>query len=140
MVVGKKPQKPKKYIKNIKNRKYKVEITYDKINFLPRFLSIVFTEDKLLFKKYNKIFFEIPYQNIISWADGETNWVLQWRIMGTDGLYQKEKQVLKYFKNNDKNFTYFYPLHYPPCILSNTITYYIERMIQKPEHSYHLYT
>ena len=43
----------------------------------------------ILFKKYNKIFFKLRYENLVKWTVHNDKFILVWNIVYLDDLYKK---------------------------------------------------
>lgn len=65
---------------------------------LPKRISIVFTPDYVLFKKYNKKILEIPYDDISNWGDyGSKYWNFTWKLTDNTKFYINKNAYERYF-------------------------------------------
>ena len=115
----------KRYYHDSQNKKYKVRIKrilpfsykyrqnwHKWIRFpIPKRVSIVFTPDYLLFKRYNKKIIEIPYDDISRWGDHTGRyWNFTWHLSLNTKIYKSENRIRAYFDLYKSCIVYLYPL------------------------------
>lgn len=90
---------------------------------LPKHISLVFTRDYVLFKKYNKKLLEIPYDDISNWGDyGSKYWNFTWRLSDNTKIYKHEEKFRVYFDMYERCIIYLTPKKlFEPKTFNNTM-------------------
>ena len=124
-------QKFKVYIKRALPYPYKYHQNWQKwVRFpLPKHVSLVFTRDYILFKKYNKKILEIPYDDISNWGDyGSKYWNFTWRLSDNTIFYKYESRFRLYFNMYERCIVYLCPKNRcEPKTFNNTMNNYKTR-------------
>ena len=115
--------------------RYKINLYHDSTHILPNRFSFVFTKNGLLFKKYNKIFFRLPYENINKWTIKGYQFILVWDCTYLDDFYKKYK-MFNYFKNHKTAILSVSCPDYPSLVIENTLKYFIDELMTRPEFTY----
>ena len=133
-----------KYVYNNKDRKFKVYIKsivptkthmdysinhWDLIK-LPKRLSIVFTDNFLILKKFNRKIIEIPYSDIINWGNYKDNyWTFSWKLSEYTIIYNNYEKFLKYFKTHSMCIVYLKTRYrISTTVLNNTMNFYKDNL------------
>ena len=130
----------RRYYHDSQNKKYKIKIKrilpyeykyyqnwHKWVKFpLSKRLSLVFTPDYLLLKRYNKKLIEIPYDDITNWGDHRCRyWNFSWELSPNTKIYKNEKRIKNYFNFYKSCIIYLYPrIRVPKMELNNTMNYY----------------
>tara|TARA_Y100000022_G_C13195403_1_gene350081 strand:- start:168 stop:584 length:417 start_codon:yes stop_codon:yes gene_type:complete len=124
-----------KYKNNSENIKFKVKLYYDKTLIFPHSFSLIFSENGILFKKYNKIFFKLRYENLVKWTVHNDKFILVWNILYLDDLYKKNR-MFNYFANNTESILTIESYYYHSLVIEETLNFYINKLMEKPEYYY----
>ena len=124
-----------KYKNNSENIKFKVKLYYDKTLIFPYSFSLIFSENGILFKKYNKIFFKLRYENLVKWTVHNDKFILVWNILYLDDLYKKNL-MFNYFANNKESILTIESCYYHSLVIEETLNFYINKLMEKPEYYY----
>lgn len=124
-----------RYKHNYNDVKYKINLYYDTTFILPSKFSLIFTEYGVLFKKHRKVFFSLPYENLLKWNINNGCFTIVWNCDNLDDLYKKNRMHY-FFQNNSNAILSIKCRDYHAIDLENTLNYFIQELMNKPEYSY----